>query len=113
MLLKTFIKLLKAYETASNNAEAYRQVGVDLFESKLKIVPYIDEMFSLLLNERYDEEGVDWIKWFVHDNKMGKRGLTAKNIDGTEICQTIEELYDYIELNNKLNKSYEFKLQNK
>lgn len=107
MTKDTFINLCKAYETVLNNSTAFSQVGVDLFESKLRIMPYVDEMLLLVLNEEYTEEGVDLVKWFIHDNKMGRRGLTARDPDGIEICQTIDELYNYIEENCNLYTTYE------
>lgn len=107
MTKNAFINLITEYNNVIGNATSLQQVGVNIFESKFKIIPSVHEMLHIVLEDNYNEDGREWIYWFIYDNKLGRRGLEAKLDDGTSIFQTIEELYNYIEDNHKhTNNSY-------
>lgn len=59
-----------------------------------------DPLYSaihLLLREIYNEEGVDWIYWFIYENNMGKKGVAAWNAKERPICYNTKSLHKYIE----------------
>jgi hypothetical protein len=63
----------------------------------------LQEVISILMKEAFGEEADDWISWWLYEKDFGKReDIKAYDKDGTEILDTIDELYDYIvELKNK------------
>jgi hypothetical protein len=91
-----FVKLLATYEKCLTNIHELYNVGVDVTESKyaLPIEPIVD----IILGSIYDENGVDWINWFIYETNFGKRAeMEAHDEYGARICQTVEALYDFVE----------------
>jgi hypothetical protein len=91
-----FLELLKRYELIYDYVDKYSDFGIDLTEDKYPILSEIDTIFDLIFGNTYNSDGVDWIYWFAFENKFGKKKLEAYD-NGKLICQTAEELYDYIE----------------
>lgn len=69
---------------------------MDLYEGKFAIADYADKFFDYIIQKEYYKLGVDLIEWFVYDNDFGRNGLEAYEDDNL-ICQSFDELYQYIE----------------
>ena len=98
MTKEQFLELIKLLRTMSDNSEKYMKLGIDLYEGGHSVVEPAYRVIDLLLDSIYTVEGVDWFNWFCYENDFGERRLAAYETDNkTLICQTAEELYEYIE----------------
>jgi hypothetical protein len=91
-----FLELLKKYELIYDYVDKYSDFGIDLTGGKYPILYEIDAIFDLIFRNTYNSDGIDWIYWFAFETKFGKKKLGAYD-NGKLICQTAEDLYDYIE----------------
>ena len=98
MTKEQFLELIKLLKTMSDNSEKYMKLGIDLYEGEHSVVEPAYRVIDLLLDSIYTVEGVDWFNWFCYENDFGEGCLVAHETDNeTLICQTAEELYEYIE----------------
>lgn len=98
MTKEQFLELIKLLKTMSDNSETYMKLGIDLYEGEHSVVEPAYRVIDLLLDSIYTVEGIDWFNWFCYENDFGEGRLAAYETDNeTLICQTAEELYEYIE----------------
>ena len=91
-----FKSILENYCKILDNISKLSEIGVNLYDSTYEISTSIDKMFTELFEIHYSEFGTDWIYWFAWENNFGASGLEA--FDGDKlICQTVDQLFDYIE----------------
>ena len=57
-------------------------------------------LYYIDLAENYLELDGDWFNWFVFENDMGERELSAFNDEKEYIIKSIEDLYDFLTLFN-------------
>lgn len=91
-----FKEILANYREFGNIVHRYYGFGVDLVEVDDSLVDKVDNIITLTFASHYSDLGLDWIYWFMYENDFGKNNLEAIS-DGKLICQTADELYDYIE----------------
>ena len=91
-----FVKIIKNYELINKRIHDYYDFGIDLVEVKNSPIEPMDSIVDTIFRSIYNELGMEWINWFMWENDFGKAGLEAFD-DGKLICQTIEDLYDYVE----------------
>lgn len=96
MTKEQFIEILENYKELGEIVHKYYNFGIDLVEVDDSLVDKVDNIISLTFASHYSDLGVDWINWFMYENDFGNQGLEATD-NGELICQTAEELYDYIE----------------
>lgn len=96
MTKEQFVKILENYKLINTRIHEYYEFGIDLIEVKHSPVEPIDAIINTVFSSVYNDLGIDWINWFMWENDFGKEGLEAFD-DGKLICQTIEDLYDYVE----------------
>ena len=91
-----FIEIVNELQFAWDNISKYYKLGIDLLESESPVVDplfgIVDKLFKLI----YNEKGIEWIDWFIYENDFGRNKLEAYD-DDKLICQTVEDLYDYIQ----------------
>ncbi len=100
MQQKEFKKLIKNYKSLSNKLSKLHNLGFDFYEGKFELMSDIEKLFDITIESHYNEEGVEWINWFIYENDYGKRNLEAKNGDEL-ICYDIKSLHEYIEKYHK------------
>ena len=61
------------------------------------------ETLSLIWDNEYTEEGVDWINWYMFE-KRENGTPSAWDKDGTPILNSLEELWSFVESDHKLNQ---------
>ena len=67
----------------------------NLFESPLVESGW--NLISMLINRNFDEEGQDWINWWLYERRVPS-DMKAYNEDGSEIpMDTIEDLWNLVE----------------
>lgn len=91
-----FKEIINKLKLISEYSSEYYKFGIDLYGGKFPILDSVYSVISLLFEAIYSEEGYDWISWFCYENDFGLNGLEATD-DDRPICQTVDELYDYIE----------------
>lgn len=101
MTKEEFVELIYNLQLINDNLNMYLELGINLYEGTNSVITPADKAIDILLHTIYDTYGIDWIWWFCYENNFGRGDLKAYGTDGTEnnffICETAEELYDYIE----------------
>lgn len=118
----TFIELLMRHKKVFEDFSELHNMGFDLYEGKYQITSHVDGMFTIILEEHYTQEGVDWVNWFIYENEYGQKdwsklplydekgneihkagevrfGATDEN--GDPICYSYESLWKHVEKNHK------------
>lgn len=95
------IELLKGYQ--EKEGIIYKQ-GLDLYSFNEQL----HETISILFGSIYGKDGLDTLEWWCYDNEWGTKGLTMTDQEGNLLCQTIEELHQYLEKNKK--EDFELKI---
>jgi hypothetical protein len=103
MEYKEFEKLIENLQKCRERSHSMYTLGIDL-------MGYDDiyhEIFGTLLLSVFGVEGKDWIDWYLYERPSfgGKEPLQAFDVDGTEICQNIESLWETVKeyMNEKNN----------
>jgi len=96
MKKEEFLEIIEKISSLEYQQDAYYKFGIDLLESQYPVLGTAYEIIDLFFKSIYTEKGIDWINWFIYENDFGVGGLEASD-NGELICQTVEELYDYIE----------------
>jgi hypothetical protein len=91
----------KQFEKLINNLEKCRERSHSMFTLGIDLMNYDDiyhEIFGSLLLTVFGVEGKDWIDWYLYERPGfgGKGPLQAFDVDGTEICQNIESLWETV-----------------
>lgn len=97
MTKDTFIKIINKYDEVLSCGSSLYDIGFNLTEGKYPIQTKIEELMDLFLQSQYEQDGIDWINWFMYENDFGRKELRA-SCGGKLICQTIEDLYEYVRI---------------
>ena len=92
-----FKEIINQLKTISDYADKYYEFGIDLFEGQFPILNPAYKTIDLLLDQIYTQDGHEWIDWFCYENDFGEKQMEAYDENGKLICQTIDDLFDYIE----------------
>jgi hypothetical protein len=89
-------------KVASDRMQAAYKLDIDLTE-------FMDDhpwVFQHLWSEILTKEGNDWFSWFMYEKSYLyelREDMKAWDEDKNEICQTIDDLYNYLVKNNYFN----------
>lgn len=97
MTKEIFLELLKQYRIINEYVAKYEKLGIQLYEGEYPIMDPVNLLFETTLKGNFNEFGIDWINWFIFENNFGDNKLEAYESNGDLICQTEEELYNYIQ----------------
>jgi hypothetical protein len=90
-VFKRVVELLKA--TQEKDLAIYK-LGINL----TNVNEDYQEIISHLIGAYYGPEGKETFEWWCYDKEFGERAdLTMTNSDGIELCQTIDDLHQYLE----------------
>ena len=95
MTKDTFIKIINKYDEVLSCGSSLYDIGFNLTEGKYPIQTKTEELMDLFLQSQSEQDGVDWINWFMYENDFGRKELLARDYKKL-ICQTTEDLYEYI-----------------
>lgn len=104
MEYKDFNTILSTLKDLNKKISELYDIGFDFFEGKYKIVNEIETIKDTLFETHYDDNGVEWINWFIYENDYGERKLDATDENGKPICYSVESLWEYLNKNHKLLK---------
>jgi hypothetical protein len=103
MEYKEFKKLIENLQKCRERSHSMYTLGIDL----MSYDDIYHEIFGSLLLSVFGVEGKDWIDWYLYERPSfgGKEPLQAFDVDGTEICQNIESLWETVKeyMNEKNN----------
>ena len=91
-----FVEIFNKIKLLGEQQHEYYKFGIDLMEGQVPVLETAYKIVDLLFESHYNELGLEWIDWFMFENDFGDAGMEATD-NGKLICQTVEELYDYIE----------------
>ena len=73
MEYNNFEILLLSYKSLWEKLNNLEDLGFDFYDGKFKLMEDIENMLYTSLKNEYNEEGVDWISWFIFENDFGKK----------------------------------------
>lgn len=102
MTFENFFNILDCYKRGSEMISDLHDFGFDLMEGTFKLSDILYEQLQHSIRSVYGDEGLDWVEWFIFENKYGESGMEATDENGKLICQSYEELFIFLEKNHKL-----------
>lgn len=97
--LKTFQQIIYLMSNSDDKLRKLHELDIDLVE----LFDPLHSVISHLIGSIYGCEGLDNFNWWCFDKDYGiRKDITMKDEDGNILCETIEDLHQYLE-DNKLN----------
>lgn len=97
----SFIRACEKMKQSSDKITAANKLKIDLTEFMDDDYWVIQHLWTTILTK----EGYDWFSWFMYEKAYlyELRDYMKAHDDGKEICQTIDDLYNYLVTNNYFN----------
>ncbi|MFM2009861.1 MAG: hypothetical protein RLZZ479_251 [Bacteroidota bacterium] len=96
MNLEVFKEVVECLKKQEELFDAFYKLGID----SLNFIEPLQKANSHLIGAVYGKEGKDIFEWWCYDKKWGTRkDLQAFDADGKVICESIEDLWQYLEKN--------------
>lgn len=87
---------------SSQNMQAAQKLNIDLTEFMEDESWVTQHLWNVILTK----EGYDWFSWFMYEKAYLydlRKDMKAWDEDKNEICQTIDDLYNYLVTSNYFN----------
>ena len=97
-----FVAMVNAIEKYDAEVERWSDFGIELYE--LPICELTWELINMYLEEMFNEDGVDWINWYIYERKSIFTGevLPCFDEEGKEFyVNTPEDLWKLVEQHQK------------
>ena len=97
-----FVAMINAIERYDAEVERWADFGIELYE--LPICELTWEIINMYLEEMFNEDGVDWINWYIYERKSVITGevLPCWDEEGKEFyVNTPEDLWKLVEQHQK------------
>ena len=97
-----FVAMVDAIERYDAEVERWADFGIELYE--LPICELTWELINMYLEEVFNEDGVDWINWYIYERKSIITGevLPCFDEEGNEFyVNTPEDLWKLVEQHQK------------
>ena len=97
-----FVAMVNAIERYDAEVERWADFGIELYE--LPICELTWEFINMYLEEMFNEDGVDWINWYIYERKSIFTGevLPCFDEEGKEFyVNTPEDLWKLVEQHQK------------
>ena len=97
-----FVAMVNAIEKYDAEVERWADFGIELYE--LPICELTWEIINMYLEEMFNEDGVDWINWYIYERKSIITGevLPCFDEEGKEFyVNTPEDLWKLVEQHQK------------
>ena len=97
-----FVAMINAIEKYDAEVERWADFGIELYE--LPICELTWELINMYLEETFNEDGVDWINWYIYERKSIFTGevLPCFDEEGKEFyVNTPEDLWKLVEQHQK------------
>jgi hypothetical protein len=73
MEYKNFETIILTYKSFWNKMSELSDMGFDFYEGKFKLMEDVEKMLYTSLESVYNEDGIDWLSWFMFENDFGKK----------------------------------------
>jgi hypothetical protein len=94
MDIQVFKRVVEQLKTTQERTHALAKLGIEVYS----ITDDLNAAISHLVGAYYGQEGLDTFEWWCWDKDWGTRtDLRMTNADGISICETIEDLHQYLE----------------
>jgi DNA-binding GntR family transcriptional regulator len=98
MKLEVFKEIVEKLKKQSQKERDAYQAGIELFNFNEEF----HSLISILIGCYYGKESLDTFEWWCYEKDWGSRtDLTMTDQDGNHLCQTLEDLHEYLEKNKK------------
>ena len=97
-----FVAMVNAIEKYDTEVERWADFGIELYELPICEIPW--ELINMYLEEMFNEDGVDWINWYIYERKSIITGevLPCFDEEGKEFyVNTPEDLWKLVEQHQK------------
>ena len=97
-----FVAMITAIEKYDAEIERWADFGIELYE--LPICELTWEIINMYLEEVFNEDGIDWINWYIYERKSIITGevLPCWDEEGKEFyVNTPEDLWKLVEQHQK------------
>lgn len=97
-----FVAMINTIEKYDAEIERWNDFGIALYE--LPICELTWELINIYLEEMFNEDGVDWINWYIYERKSIITGevLPCFDEEGKEFyVNTPEDLWKLVEQHQK------------
>ena len=97
-----FVAMINAIERYDAEVERWADFGIELYE--LPICELTWELINMYLEEMFNNDGVDWINWYIYERKSIFTGevLPCFDEEGNEFyVNTPEDLWKLVEQHQK------------
>ena len=97
-----FVTMINTIEKYDAEIERWNDFGIALYE--LPICELTWELINMYLEEMFNEDGVDWINWYIYERKSIITGevLPCFDEEGKEFyVNTPEDLWKLVEQHQK------------
>lgn len=101
MTRETFMKTCERMKASTDKVQAAYKLNIDLTEFMDDEAWVTQHLWNVILTK----EGYDWFSWFMYEKAYlyELRDYMKTHDNDKEICQTIDDLYDYLVTNNYFN----------
>jgi hypothetical protein len=94
MKLEVFKEIVNKLQEQDQILDRTYKAGVDI----TNLLDPIHSVVSHLIGSIYGDAGMDTFSWWCYDKEWGTRAdLTMTDADGKLLCNTVEELHEYLE----------------
>ena len=126
MEYKDFLGILMPYRELMKDFDKLYSMGFNFFDGKYKLEENVGRMLDATLDSHFTEEGIDWIHWFIYENKWGEKDWSkipvwdketgklierdpveaygAKDENGKPICYSLESTWELVKNHLKQSK---------
>ena len=97
-----FVAMVNAIEKYDAEVERWADFGIELYELPICEIPW--KIINMYLEEIFNEDGVDWINWYIYERKSIFTGevLPCFDEEGNEFyVNTPEDLWKLVEQHQK------------
>lgn len=97
-----FVAMVNAIEKYDAEVERWADFGIELYELPICEIPW--KIINMYLEEMFNEDGVDWINWYIYERKSIITGeiLPCWDEEGKEFyVNTPEDLWKLVEQHQK------------
>jgi hypothetical protein len=102
MKLEVFKEIIRLLKEQNEKDHTLYKLGLDLIE----FTSPLESVISHLISSIYGKDGKETFDWWCYEKEWGSRkDLTMTDKDGIVICETVEDLYEYLE--NNITSDYE------
>ncbi len=101
MKYEVFFNIIETYKKGSEMLSELNDMGFDFFEGKYQLSNVMYEQLQHSIRGFYGEEGLEWVEWYIFDREYGKDDLSASDENGNKICETLEDIFLYLEKQHK------------